>query len=231
MHAAQLFIGDHAKIRKTCSQLGYQRDRVGGFQQHRCYMKFEEQCGYKYLLNSASIGCRPARREFASPDAHARPKTIVASRLQTQISSSRCCSAAPSCCAPSGSRTRTLPTTTRESQSALSPRCRYVRDGMRHKEFYEYGLLPGVHYVATSSQSRTRNLLLPRGQPAGQEMMSSHLAAGGRHGGRRARDGALAAAERRVRARCGAGGSRAHVVARRGRADRLHGRAAHPVRA
>ena len=24
----------------------------------------------------------------------------------------------------------------------------YVRDGMRHKEFYEFGLLPGVHYVA-----------------------------------------------------------------------------------
>ena len=24
----------------------------------------------------------------------------------------------------------------------------YVRDGMRHKEFYEYGLVSGIHYVA-----------------------------------------------------------------------------------
>ena len=28
----------------------------GGFQQHKCFMTFAEQCGYKYLLNSASIG-------------------------------------------------------------------------------------------------------------------------------------------------------------------------------
>ena len=27
----------------------------------------------------------------------------------------------------------------------------YVRDGMRHREFYEYGLLAGVHYVAVDT--------------------------------------------------------------------------------
>lgn len=27
----------------------------------------------------------------------------------------------------------------------------YVREGMQHKEFYEYGLLPGVHYVAVDT--------------------------------------------------------------------------------
>ena len=50
----ELFIGDHGKIRQTCAQLGIHRK--GGFQQHKCYMTFTEQCGYKYLLNSASIG-------------------------------------------------------------------------------------------------------------------------------------------------------------------------------
>ena len=29
----------------------------------------------------------------------------------------------------------------------------YVREGMAHKEFYEYGLLPGVHYVAVDRAS------------------------------------------------------------------------------
>ena len=50
----ELFIGDHQKIRRTCKELG--KDRVGGYQKHLCYMPFEDQCGYKYLLNSASIG-------------------------------------------------------------------------------------------------------------------------------------------------------------------------------
>ena len=50
----ELFIGDHGKITKTCAQLGIHKQ--GGFQQHKCYMTFTEQCGYKYLLNSASIG-------------------------------------------------------------------------------------------------------------------------------------------------------------------------------
>ena len=44
--------GDHKKIRQTCRELGL--DKKGGYQQHRCYMKFEDQCRYKYLLNSAS---------------------------------------------------------------------------------------------------------------------------------------------------------------------------------
>ena len=50
----ELFIGDHRTITQTCAQLGLHTR--GGFQQHRCYMTFEDQCGYKYLLNSASIG-------------------------------------------------------------------------------------------------------------------------------------------------------------------------------
>ena len=29
---------------------------TGGYQKHKCFMRFEDQCGYKYLLNSASIG-------------------------------------------------------------------------------------------------------------------------------------------------------------------------------
>ena len=50
----ELFIGDHGKIRQTCEQIG--RHRTGGFQQHLCYMTFQQQCAYKYLLQSASIG-------------------------------------------------------------------------------------------------------------------------------------------------------------------------------
>jgi protein glucosyltransferase len=50
----ELFIGDHGKIRSTCAQLGLHRQ--GGFQQHKCYMTFAQQCSYKYLLQSASIG-------------------------------------------------------------------------------------------------------------------------------------------------------------------------------
>ena len=50
----ELFIGDHNKIRRTCHELGL--ERKGGFQQHLCYMTFQQQCRYKYLLNSASIG-------------------------------------------------------------------------------------------------------------------------------------------------------------------------------
>ena len=30
--------------------------KVGGYQKHKCYMTFGQQCKYKYLLNSASIG-------------------------------------------------------------------------------------------------------------------------------------------------------------------------------
>ncbi|KAL3898641.1 MAG: hypothetical protein SGPRY_012802, partial [Prymnesium sp.] len=50
----ELFIGDHNKIRQTCAELGI--DREGGYQKHKCYMTFTQQCSYKYLLNSASIG-------------------------------------------------------------------------------------------------------------------------------------------------------------------------------
>ena len=37
-----------------CAELGLHTH--GGFQQHKCYMTFAQQCSYKYLLNSASIG-------------------------------------------------------------------------------------------------------------------------------------------------------------------------------
>ena len=50
----ELFIGDHGKIRQTCKELGI-HDK-GGFQQHKCFMRFEDQCRYKYLLNSARLG-------------------------------------------------------------------------------------------------------------------------------------------------------------------------------
>ena len=50
----ELFIGDHGKITKTCHELGL--ERTGGYQKHKCFMRFEEQCRFKYLLNSASIG-------------------------------------------------------------------------------------------------------------------------------------------------------------------------------
>ena len=50
----ELVIGDHGKIRNTCKQLGIHTK--GGFQQHKCFMPFIDQCSYKYLLNSASIG-------------------------------------------------------------------------------------------------------------------------------------------------------------------------------
>ncbi len=89
----ELFIGDHNKIRKTCHELG--KERQGGFQQHLCYMTFEQQCSYKYLLNSASIG--------------------YANKFKYLL---LCGSVVI-----------------------------YVQDGMTHKEFYEHGLLPGVHFV------------------------------------------------------------------------------------
>jgi len=90
----ELFIGDHGKITQTCEKLGLHRK--GGYQQHKCFMTFSQQCGYKYLLNSASIG--------------------YANKFKSLL---LCGSVVI-----------------------------YIRDGMRHKEFYEYGLLSGVHYVS-----------------------------------------------------------------------------------
>jgi len=90
----ELFIGDHNKIKKTCHELGL--ERKGGYQAHKCYMTFTEQCSYKYLLNSASIG--------------------YANKFKYLL---LCGSVVI-----------------------------YVQDGMSHKEFYEHGLLPGVHYVS-----------------------------------------------------------------------------------
>ncbi len=93
----ELFIGDHGKIKQTCAELGL--DKKGGYQQHKCYMKFEDQCRYKYLLNTASIG--------------------YANKFKSLL---LCGSVVV-----------------------------YVREGMRHKEFYELGLLPGVHYVVADT--------------------------------------------------------------------------------
>ena len=90
----ELFIGDHGKIRKTCEELNLHAK--GGFQQHVCYMTFQQQCRYKYLLQSASIG--------------------YANKFKYLL---LCGSVVI-----------------------------YIEDGMTHKEFYEYGLLPGVHYVS-----------------------------------------------------------------------------------
>ncbi|EOD23490.1 hypothetical protein EMIHUDRAFT_239583 [Emiliania huxleyi CCMP1516] len=72
---------------------------TGGYQQHKCFMRFEDQCGYKYLLNSASIG--------------------YANKFKSLL--------------------------------LCGSVVLYVREGMRHKEFYEYGLLPGVHYHAVDT--------------------------------------------------------------------------------
>ena len=93
MFVNELFIGDHVKIKQTCREKGM--ERVGGYQKHQCYMTFTDQCSYKYLLNSASIG--------------------YANKFKYLL---LCGSVVI-----------------------------YVGDGMTHKEFYEYGLLPGVHYV------------------------------------------------------------------------------------
>jgi len=93
----ELFIGDHGKIRQTCKELGIHKK--GGFQQHKCYMTFTEQCGYKYLLNSASIG--------------------YANKFKSLL--------------------------------LCGSVVLYVREGMRHKEFYEFGLVSGVHYVAVDT--------------------------------------------------------------------------------
>ena len=95
----ELFIGDHNTIRKRCVELGLHR--TGGYQKHRCFMTFEDQCSYKYLLNSASIG--------------------YANKFKSLL--------------------------------LCGSVVLYVRDGMRHQEFYEHGLLAGVHYVAVDRAS------------------------------------------------------------------------------
>jgi protein glucosyltransferase len=41
----ELFIGDHSKINRTCREMGL--DAVGGYQRHKCFMRFEDQCRYK----------------------------------------------------------------------------------------------------------------------------------------------------------------------------------------
>lgn len=101
----QLFIGDHAKIKNTCKELGLHTK--GGYQKHRCYMTFEDQCSYKYLLNSASIG--------------------YANKFKYLL---LCGSVVI-----------------------------YVQEGMAHKEFYEYGLISGVHYVTAQTAAEVPALV------------------------------------------------------------------------
>jgi len=93
----ELFIGDHGRIKSTCKDLGLHLK--GGFQQHKCFMPFKDQCSYKYLLNSASIG--------------------YANKFKSLL--------------------------------LCGSVVLYVRDGMRHKEFYEYGLVSGIHYVSVDT--------------------------------------------------------------------------------
>ncbi len=90
----ELFIGDHATIRKRCVELGL--ERTGGFQQHKCFMTFEDQCSYKYLLNSASIGyankfkslllCGSVRVSYAPSECHTPPQSATTS---SHLTSSR----------------------------------------------------------------------------------------------------------------------------------------------
>jgi len=65
-------------------------------------MPFIDQCSYKYLLNSASIG--------------------YANKFKSLL--------------------------------LCGSVVLYVREGMRHKEFYEYGLLSGVHYVSVDTNEQ-----------------------------------------------------------------------------
>mmetsp|Transcript_7561 Transcript_7561/g.21386 ORF Transcript_7561/g.21386 Transcript_7561/m.21386 type:complete len:305 (-) Transcript_7561:405-1319(-) len=97
MFVNELFIGDHRKIKQTCKELGL-HDK-GGYQKHKCFMRFAEQCSYKYLVNSASIG-------FANKFKY----LLLCGSVVI-----------------------------------------YVEDGMAHQEFYELGLLPGVHYISVAT--------------------------------------------------------------------------------
>ncbi|KAL1507912.1 hypothetical protein AB1Y20_007517 [Prymnesium parvum] len=101
----ELFIGDHGKITQTCKQLNLHT--TGGYQKHKCYMTFEDQCSYKYLLNSASIG--------------------YANKFKYLL---LCGSVVI-----------------------------YVQEGMAHKEFYEYGLVAGVHYVTARTAKEVPGLV------------------------------------------------------------------------
>ena len=92
----EVFIGDKRKD-KTCKQLNLHK--TGGYVKHKCFMKFEDQCQYKYLINSASIG--------------------YANKFKYLFL----------------------------CQSLVL----YIEEGMSHHEFYEYGLLPGVHYISVPS--------------------------------------------------------------------------------
>jgi Ca2+/Na+ antiporter len=65
-----------------------------------------------------------------------------------------------------------------------------------------------IQWFGSSSESRTRNLLIPRAQPADQEIMSSHLAAG--YSGSCASAHDLAAREPSVAATAESSGGHAH---------------------
>ena len=77
------------------------------------------QCGYKYLLNSASIG-------------YANKFKYLLLCGSTVI---------------------------------------YVQDGITHKEFYEYGLLPGVHYVTVPTAADVPAMVWDGGSHTGTVLM------------------------------------------------------------
>ena len=116
----ELFIGDHGRINSTCATIN--RHRTGGFQQHLCYMTFTEQCSYKYLLNSASIG-------YANKFKY----LLLCGCMQVLTT-------APSLPHRYANKFKYL--------LLCGSVVIYVRDGMSHQEFYELGLLPGIHYVS-----------------------------------------------------------------------------------
>ena len=96
-------------------------------------MKFEDQCRFKYLLNSASsmpIGGLE------------RPTNRFSSRQACQSSATH---AFGPRVGPVGYANKL------KSLLLCGSVVLYVRDGMRHKEFYEYGLVSGIHYVSVDT--------------------------------------------------------------------------------
>jgi hypothetical protein len=111
---------------RTCADLGL--DRKGGFQQHKCFMPFADQCKYKYLLNSASIGYA---NKFKS--------LLLCGSVVLYVREGSALQAAGA----GRSRIALNPAAPQELPTPRAP-----VPAVRHKEFYEYGLLSGVHYVS-----------------------------------------------------------------------------------
>jgi hypothetical protein len=113
----------------------------------RLQQTFEDQCSYKYLLNSASIG-------------YANKFKCASSGCPGSAMLSSCCGlsvvypvaprpqlALPPLRARLAHRGLVLRSSARRYLLLCGSVVIYVQDGMVNKEFYEYGLLAGVHYV------------------------------------------------------------------------------------